>query len=267
MLVNNILVAGASITASPWLTWKDFLEIESNLPVRNLSVKGIGNEFMVVSILKNSELITPGTLVIVMLTNVDKFDWYVEGNTYCELTQQKHQPIPISKNSGFWCTGSWFPETKSIFKDKFYSLDYFCSKTIQQILLLQTVCQEKNCTLQILFDSPVWNFTEQDINAIGANKLTIKDAKQDLLKLPLTQIWASQINQDIKNARGLIGYCWDHNLDWYNSHYRGHPPSSSHWEYYSTVVKSALEPWIKFNDCKKIIEPKIKKFTEVWNQY
>jgi hypothetical protein len=267
MPIDNILVLGASITESPWLTWKDFLEVESNLPIRNLSIKGVGNEVMTAQLLKNLELITPNTLVIVMFTNVDKFDWYVEGATYHELMQQKHQPIPISKDSGFWSTGSWFPERKSIFKDNFYSLDYFCSKTIQQILLLQTICQQQNCVLQVLFDSPIWNFTEKDINAVGAGTLTVDQAYQNLLELPLSSMWANYISQDLKNCRGLIGYCWDHKLDWYSIRLCGHPPSSSHWEYYSNVVKPALTSWVKFSDCKKILDPKIKKFTEIWNQY
>jgi hypothetical protein len=266
MTINNIVVLGASITNSSWLTWKDFLEIESNLPVRNLSIRGVGNEFMTVAILKNLEFITAGTLVTVMLTNVDKFDWYVEGNAYHELTEQKHRPIAISEHSGFWCTGSWFPEKKSIFKDNFYSLDYFCSKTIQQIMLLQAVCRQQGAVLQLLFDSPVWNYTEQDLNGIGANTQTINEAKKDLLSLPLSKLWAGQIDQDIKATRGLIGYCWDNNLDWYNPHYYGHPPSRSHWEYYSNILKPSLSQWIKFTDCTKILDAKIKKMTEIWNQ-
>lgn len=266
MAVTNILVLGASITESPWLTWKDFLQIESNLPMRNLSIKGTGNEFMTVAMLKNTKLITPDTLVTVMLTNVDKFDWYVEGNTYRDLAQEKHQPIPISDHSGFWCTGSWFPKKKSIFKDNFYNLDYFCSKTIQQILLLQTICRQQGAILQLLFDSPIWNYTEQDLNSIGSKKLTINNARQNLLKLPLSQMWASQLDQDIKNVQGLIGYCWDNNLEWHNTHYCSHPPSASHWEYYNNIVKPLLSPWIKFTDCQRSLDTKIKKMTQVWNQ-
>jgi hypothetical protein len=266
MAVTNILVLGASITASPWLTWKDFLEIESGLPVQDFSIKGVGNEFMTLSVLKNPKLITADTLVIVMLTNVDKFDWYVEGQEYHDLSQQKHQPIPISPNSGFWCTGSWFPDKKSIFKDHFYNLDYFCSKTIQQILLLQKICQQQNAVLQILFDSPIWNFTEQDINAIGSNTVTLADVKKELLDLPLSRIWANYIDQDLKKSTGLIGYCWEQKLDWYSPRYRGHPPSSSHWEYYTNIVKPSLASVIKFNNCKNLLDSKIKKFGKIWNQ-
>jgi len=201
-----------------------------------------------------------------MLTNVDKFDWYVEGQTYHDLAQQKHRPIAVSEHSGFWCTGSWFPEQKSIYKDNFYSLDYFCSKTIQQILLLQTICQQRGATLHLMFDSPVWNYTEQDLNAIGSKTLSVTQGHKNLLELPLSRIWTDQISTDIRTTRGLIGYCWDHDLEWFNTHYHGHPPSHSHWEYYANVIKPCLSQWIKFQDCRKMLASKINTMSKLWNQ-
>jgi hypothetical protein len=202
-----------------------------------------------------------------MMTNVDKFDWYVEGAAYHQLEKQKHQPIAISANSGFWCTGSWFPDKKNIFRENFYSLDYFCSKSIQQILIMQNICQQRGATLRVLFDSPIWKFTEQDINDIGANELSPGCSGLDFLKLPLTRQWAEYINDDLKNNTGLIGYCWEHGLDWYSPKLRGHPPSGSHWAFYTNVIKPALSQIVDFQDHATNLATKIEKFNEIWHQY
>ena len=84
-IVNNIIIGGASITDSPWFTWADFLTESTKLPVVDLSSRGVGNEYIVASIVKNLNKISKNSLVVVMLTNVDKFDWYVENAKFYEL--------------------------------------------------------------------------------------------------------------------------------------------------------------------------------------
>lgn len=237
-MIDKIFVFGASITHGPWWTWKDFLEIESKITATDLSLKGVGNTYMMHSIL--DQPLDENSLVVGMLTNVDKFDWYVEGKKYRSLSSQKHAPIPVGSDSGFWCTGSWFPLDKRKYLELFYSLDFSAAQNIQQLCALKYFCAVKKCKLEIFFDSPIWAFTEQDLNKM----ITTGQAGSTrcMLDLPLTKKWSKLLtNNEIYNeSDSLIGYCWHHNLPWGNSFYNGHPPSSSHWQFYQEIVRPRI---------------------------
>lgn len=258
--VNKIIIGGASITNSPWYTWADFLSIESGITPLDLCVRGAGNEYIVSSVVKNSAELTPNTLVVVMLTSFDKFDWYVEGQKYQNLLKEKHTPKAVSDHSGFWCTGSWFPGAKQAFSEQYYTHDYFCTKTIQQIMLLRQVCAVRGAQLCILYDAPIWTHTEQDINRIGAENLDPRELAQDYLGLPLTTLWAEFVSERFES---LIGYCWSHSLPWYNQTYKGHPPSGSHYEYYKHVVRPQVHDLIKLDHTARLTEM-INQFDQHW---
>jgi hypothetical protein len=125
-MVQKIIIAGASITSSPWFTWADYLKDESGLPTVDLSRKGVGNEYIINSLVQNQKHLGPDSLVVMMLTNIDKWDVFVEGQRFDDLLGQKHAPIPIGSRSGFWCTGSWFPDYKKAYDELYYNVDYFC---------------------------------------------------------------------------------------------------------------------------------------------
>lgn len=262
----KIIVIGASITSSPWFTWKDFLEIESGITATDLSRRGAGNEYMVTALAQHASQLDSDTLVFVMMTNVDKFDWYVEGSRYESLLSEKHLPSPISDSSGFWCTGSWFPLEKELYKEKFYSLDYFCTKTIQQIILAKSICQQRGATLELLFDSPIWNYTEQDLTACtqGKNPDTYY---QHLLKLPLSSIWAQNLSSTELNLshNSLIGHCWQQNLPWENDKFSMHPPSGSHWSFYDKIIRPRISDKLSLHSDADL-QNKIQKLDKAWNK-
>jgi hypothetical protein len=262
-MIKKIVVFGASITSSPWWTWKDFLEMESGLPVIDLSRRGAGNEYMTNSLLGAN--IDEHTLVVGMLTNVDKFDWYVEDEQFRDLQQEKHRPIPVGKNSGFWCTGSWFPGKKEIYKEHFFSLDYFCTKTIQQTLLIKNICKYRSSRVEIFFDSPVWNYTDQQLNDWAEHGKALE--KVYMLDLPLSSQWKILLDdRDINlHDTSLIGYCIKNNLPWHNRFYKGHPPSSSHWRYYNDIMKSVLQKELLLVPQKNIQE-KIGEMDRLWKK-
>jgi hypothetical protein len=266
MPIDKIIVSGASITDSPWFTWADFLCGESKISLTNLCRKGAGNEYIVSSIAKNSDLLDSNTLVIVMFTTIDKFDWYVEGKQFLELQTEKHCPLAISSSSGFWSTGSWFPHKKEYYRDCYYTNDYFCTKSIQQILLLQTICNNAGAKLEILFDSPIWTHTEQETNIIGEQELRPADFTHNFLSQPLSKIWAKCLSIELQNLHhsSLIGFCWDQGLAWYSQHYRAHPPSSSHYQYYQAIVRPKLSKYLPLNPITDI-DKKINKFDKLWN--
>jgi len=264
-IVNNIIIGGASITDSPWFTWADFLTESTKLPVVDLSSRGVGNEYIVASIVKNLNKISKNSLVVVMLTNVDKFDWYVENAKFYELQKEKHQPKIISEKSGFWCTGSWFPDDKAIFKELFYSYDYFCVKTLQQIILLNQICSFKECNLLILFDSPIWQYPEQIINQIGLEELDPLSIKSTLF-LPYFDQWKSLMHPSIinNNDTSLLGFCWKNNLKWYNSMHKGHPPASSHYKFFQQIINPSINTIVNIQDLS-VLSDKINKFDQLWN--
>lgn len=266
MPVNKIIVGGASISNSPWFTWVDFLSAESNIVPVNLSQKGAGNEYIVSSIVENFDSLDSETLVVVMLTSIDKFDWYVQDEQFLELKEEKHSPIPISDSSGFWSTGVWFPSKKAHYFDQYYTDDYFCVKSIQQILLLQTICNSTGAKLEILFDSPIWTHVERETNIIGKERLNPDNFVHNFLSQPLAKLWARLLDPEIKNLRttSLIGFCWDRGLLWYNQKYQLHPPSGSHYQYYQEIVRPRLSKYLSLTPILSI-DKKIKKFDDLWN--
>lgn len=263
-MIDKIFVFGASITHSAWWTWKDFLELESEIDVIDLSVRGAGNTYMLNSLLDQS--IDANSMVIGMLTNLDKFDWYVEGSTFQQLATEKHAPIPIHHNSGFWCTGSWFPGQKQIYQEIFYSLDYFASQTIQQICMLRYLCQHKKCRLEIFYDSPIWSYTEQDLNAMIHDQCSL--APRNILSLPLTSKWApllDDVDVNIEDS-SLIGYCWHRGLSWGNAFYKGHPPSSSHMQFYRDIICPRVQSYLNLTP-KSVLDSQIAEMDAIWHAH
>lgn len=259
-MIKKIYVFGASITQSTWWTWKDFLEIESQLPVESLALKGVGNNYMINSVI--DQPIDEDSLIVGMFTTVDKFDWYVEGDRFRSLQSEKHQPIPVSDDSGFWCTGSWFPREKSIFQQDFYSLDYFCAQTIRDILTLKQVCEMKRTKLEFFFDSPIWEYTEQDLISMlvsGQGK-----NPRNLLDLPLAKKWRKFLDsRDLElSTNSLIGYCWKNDLPWANEFYQVHPPSSSHWKFYNEIMRPRILQHLPLSDSR--LDQKLKAMDDGW---
>ena len=222
----SVVFSGASITNSPWYTWKDFVIERYHIqnPVEN-AYRGTGNEFIVNSTIQKCRGYD-NPFVIAMLTNIDKWDWYVQDSAECiRINAHEKHPVRNLQGStavgGFWSTGSWFPGAKEYYKKHYYSQDYFAFKTLQNIYCLQQFCKSKNIPCVILFDSPILNCLEQDINS---KDLTYKFLTDNDLCLN----WKDQIDWSEIYQPGLIGYCDANNLEWFHHKTKGHPPSLSH---------------------------------------
>ena len=260
--IKKIIVLGASLTDSNWWTWKDFVEMDTGCKLVNLAKKGCGNEFMTHSLVKNKNLLDENTLVIAMLTSIDKFDWFVGVNEFNKLLNEKHAPIDFGKHNGFWCTGCWFPGKKQIYHDNFYNEDYFVTKTIQQILLFERLSEIYKCKIIITFDSPVWTYTEKELLS-----LSINETQNKLLSHTLSDHWAEVLNQEYVNItrKSLIGFCMIENLPWFDQHYKAHPPAGSHYKWYRNVLSVELQKYINFDFNDDYIE-KIKTMDNLWQQ-
>lgn len=264
-MIKKLLIGGASITASPWLTWADFLEFESRLITINLSHKGVGNEFIVNSLVRNQQHLGPDCLVVLMLTNIDKWDVFVRDERFDNLKDQKHAPIAVGPRSGFWCTGSWFPDYKQAYRDLYYDDDYFCCRTIQMIMLARSICQQQGSHLEILYDSDIWNFSEQDINRAISGP---RPVSRSYLSADLSSMWAGQLNDlDLAaDKQSLIGFCWNNHLPWSNLKYKGHPPSSSHWQFYRSVIRPRLSNLCDIRDSTQQMLAKIQEMDLLWQR-
>lgn len=264
-MVENIVVLGASITSSPWMTWVDFLQAESGKSIVDLSHKGVGNEYITQSLVCQIDKVDHQSLIVIMFTNTDKWDWYVQDGQLAKLRQEKHPPRMISSNSGFWCTGSWFPGEKKIFHQQFYNQDYFCADTIRNILLVKEIARYRRAKIEIFFDSPIWHYTEQDINSkVDGQPIS----PRDLLQGDLSSHWSELLEPHEKNIdqTSLIGYCWQEGLEWCNAKYKGHPPAGSHYSWYLSVMRPRLQKHLSLKDMSVALQSKITQMDALWQK-
>jgi hypothetical protein len=230
MTHNKVIFSGASITNSPWYTWKDFVQHRYGLTdlIYN-DYKGVGNEFIVESTIYKCQK-NPVSTALVMLTNFDKWDWFV-GNpdiANCINEQEKHPvrgPDGEISLQGYWSTGSWFPKYKEYFLQNYYSSNYFIKKSLKELYILQKFFQENKIQNLILFDSPIFDCAEQTLNTGIVDRLSSIQQNDTL------HHWISLIDWTRIYQPGLIGFCVENHLDWYNSKHKGHPPSLSHLEF------------------------------------
>lgn len=227
MTNQKVIFSGASITDSPWYTWKDFVIARYGLTefVCN-AYKGVGNEFIVESTIYNYHK-NPGSMVLVMLTNFDKWDWFVEDTCLADRINkyEKHPVRALSGDAslqGYWSTGSWFPTYKKYFYENYYSQYYFIKKTLKDLYILQKYFSDHSIKHLILFDSPIIECEEQTLNTGVIKKIAVVEKDETL------NYWISMIDWNNIYRPGLIGFCIENDLKWYNVNFKGHPPSSSH---------------------------------------
>ena len=250
----DLIISGGSITHGGWPTWKDFVSERYNITPINLACKGQGNEVIATkAILESQKYNNP--IIAVMFTNVDKWDWYVQDlKVLKKLTKEKHTPQPVHNNDsgGYWSTGSWFPLDKEYYLKNYYSIDYQIMHTCMQIHHLKIYCISKNIPCLILFDSPIFEYTEQELY------LNIDpDLKPKSLISPSTKPFTDLIgNYD----RGLIGFCSENNLPWYHPKYKPHPGSLAHYEYSMEYVFFELDKYFTVvNSDQSLIAKKMDK--------
>lgn len=268
--VECLIIAGGSITNSHWFTWADHAQ-QFLQPTRtvNLAIKGCGNKFIALSLINHILRHRPpaGSLVMPMFTMIDKFDQYVDSDRVKELFKEKHPPITLeskyckSSESGFWSTGSHYPLTKQLYKENFYNLDWFATDTVLNIFSLQQVCTQYGLDFFPVFDSDIWNWTEEDYNKIVLGE---NCPRRDLLTANLTQNFKSLIEEYTKNI-SLIEYARKNNLPIYNSLNKLHPSSDVHWSWFQSQVLPHLEKKYILHKISQSYINKIQKFAKEWN--
>jgi hypothetical protein len=177
-----------------------------------------------------------------MLTNFDKYDMWVRGATCQELQHEKHAPHWIdgtqSSQQGFWCTGSHFPLIKQVYQENFFDIEIAAAQDLTNLLGLVKFCQDREIAFLIMFDSPVFRYSESQINDHCRNQIALTDIglTESVMIDPLLHVLSTYI----LDQSGLIGFCIERDLPWYNSKYGPHPPSLSHYLYF----QERILPWI-----------------------
>jgi hypothetical protein len=239
---RDVIIGGSSITnSSPWPTWASWIMkryASSNFV--NTSVKGTGNEVIILKAIQEAKKYA-NPVVIVQLTNVDKWDWYVEHPDLAEKISHERHPLTkldTAESSGFWSTGSHFPLWKQYYKENYFGIEYQMFRTLMLIHWFQMFCKANQWEHYILFDSPILAVTEQQLNL---GQLTQHECvSTNLADSTLCQLLFDQIDFSNIYAPGLIGYAELHNLKWYSVKAKGHPGSLVHYYFARDIVL----PWI-----------------------
>jgi hypothetical protein len=269
--VDTLIIAGASITASPWFTWADVV-IETLQPKRviNLSARGVGNYYISMSCtnaILNTEF-SGNTLCMPMFTCIDKFDMYLDNVQTKSLLNEKHRPLDLRGNPAidndfsFWSTGSHWPLVKQQYLDNFFNTDIACVNNIMMFYALEKLCLDKGVDLMPLFDMEIWNYTEKDINEYFNAGTEL--VRRQLLAQPLTTNIKSLLSDSWVNFTSLIQYAMENNLPVYDTINKLHPPSDVHTQWAMSHVIPALEKEFVCNRPSQRFIEMTKQFSEEW---
>lgn len=239
----TFIFSGGSITESVWPSWKDF--VINRYDIKNFvnnAFRGVGNEFLTESTIHHCQR-ENNPFALVMMTNADKWDWYVENAALADtITRQEKHPVRDVDGStadrGFWSTGSWFPSHKQYYREHYYSEQYFMAQTLKNIFVLQSYFVRNSIPYLLLFDSPILSSTEQELNqgVVPDRDLVAHNA--------LAQSWYQAIDWSHIFTPGLIGYCHQRGLIWFNDKIKGHPPAESHLAFATDIVFPELDKFL-----------------------
>lgn len=241
---DNVIISGSSITDDcAWPTWATWVSrcYEFNNLVK-IGIRGTGNEVILTKAIDAAQAATGSVFIIVQLTSVDKWDWYVQDHQQMlEIQKEKHPGVKIRPTdlTGYWCTGSHFPRWKEYYYQNYFSLDHFTYKTLQLIQWFTMLCTKNNWGYQIVFDSPVLSVTEQQLNTGILTKDECTDVT--LTKNSLCQVIADMTDYTNIYLPGLIGYACLHDLQWHHKQYKSHPGSMVHYLFTKNIICPILD--------------------------
>lgn len=238
-----IIISGSSITNDqPWPTWATWVRKLYGLRnVIDVSTKGLGNKAIILNAINQAADRDPG-LIVLQLTSVDKWDWYVQNDDKClSLEKEKHPIFKLNPNElkGFWCTGSHFPLWKKHYLDHYFSMDYQAFDTLVMIQWFKSWCDRFGWKYYIILDSPIFAVPESQLNKQQLEKSQCHST--ELISNSLCH--TTKINLDGIYLPGLIGYACLHDLPWFHKIFRGHPGTWIHFEFVKNVVANDLDQW------------------------
>jgi hypothetical protein len=261
----KVIISGASNTASIWPTWATIVQERYVANWEDVSCRGMGNEAIILRALRSAweHKNCSDLLIVIMLTSIDKWDWYVDSSELIEkFNKEKHSIVTLTPNtsSGFWCTGSWFPLDKQVFQEKYYSEDYFTLRSLQLISMFKQVCDQNNWKYHILFDYPIWSMTDQELNRGERVNFDLRLINTELCN------WMYKCNRVYENVfePGLVGFLHQQSLPWFHQKYKAHPGPIGHLLFSKSHIYPVLDPLLPIKkDCASI-EVMIEKMNQLW---
>ena len=251
----NLIINGASCTAnSPWKTWADLVQERYKININNIGQKGLGNEAIITKALM-SAYNTNNPIIVVMLTSVDKWDWYTS-STKCikKINKEKHKGYKLNNETDglYWSTGSWFPLYKKYYKTHYFSIRQMVLNTLKHILLLIKTCQSKKWPFLILNDYQIFDYTEEDL--IKNFDKAVKKPTNNLID-EITKTFYNDIKKYMdKESLILIGK--KNNLPISHSKFGAHPGTAVHYVYCQERVFPFLDKFfsVKKNNLDSIVK-------------
>jgi hypothetical protein len=268
--MKSLIISGSSISNDgAWPVWSTFVKRKYTFDnIVDVNAKGAGNEVIITKAISEANKIKKDLIVIVQLTSVDKWDWYVQDQSIVEIIQKEKHPgvkiDPDDKNI-YWCTGSHFPLLKEYYKKNYYSLDHQAFKTLQLLQWFIMTCNTNHWDYLILFESPIFSVTEEQLNTGTLDKTECN--KKSLLENKLCNSIVELINLDKIYLPGLIGYACINDLPWYHPKFKSHPGSLIHYRYAKDMVFPALD-YLKLasNVSDSDLEQEAIQFQKMLNQ-
>jgi hypothetical protein len=237
--IKNLIISGSSISNDDaWPVWSTFVKRKYTFKnIVDVNTRGAGNEVILTKAITEANKIKQDLMVVVQLTSVDKWDWYVQDpNLVTNIQNEKHPGTKINSDDKniFWCTGSHFPLWKEYYKKNYYSLDYHAFKALQLLQWFELTCNANQWNYLILTESPIFSVTEEQLNTGKLDKAQCN--KQSLLDNTLCNSIKSLINLDSIYLPGLIGYACLNDLPWYHPKFKSHPGSLIHYRYAKDII-------------------------------
>lgn len=244
MNTSKLIVSGASTVKDiAWPTWLTFIKKVYGLTdndVVDVSAYGLGNEAIILKAI-NSALQEKNPYVIIQLTQIDKWDWYVEDQTTVSiLNNEKHPISKLNKTDdfGFWSTGSHFPLMKEYFQENYFGLNYFAFKTLLMLSWFEMVCKKQNWQYLVLFDSPILSVTEKQLNTGELSKQECFQTK--LIENPLCATAKESVNLDNIYLPGMMGLACLNDIPWFSKRHKNHPGSYVHYIFTKNIIVPRL---------------------------
>ncbi len=261
----KVIIGGASNTNGPWPTWSDIVKQRYHADWVDVSRKGLGNEAIMMKALHaaSTQSATDDIMIVVMLTSIDKWDWYVDrADLVARFRQEKHTVTQLSPDSpgGFWGTGSWFPLDKAYFKEHYYSQDYFTLRSLQLLFMFKQICEQKGWHYHIVYDGPIWSMTEQELNQGTPIDLSNKLVGTELCKW----MYDALDIESLTYTPGMIGFLDQNNLPWFSQTYGPHPGPLAHLAFAGSQLFPILDNRLPRNKDDEWIKQEICKMDALW---
>jgi len=250
----NLVICGASCTAdSPWKTWADLVEARYSVNCKNVGRKGIGNEAIITKTLAEA-LKTNNPIVAIMLTSVDKWDWYTQDKIVLDKIQnEKHTGFKIDNeyDGAYWGTGSHFPLWKEYYHKNYYSLRNMVLNTIKHTDLLIKTCRSKGWPFFIGADYSIFSYTESQSNK---DYDAVKHNTDTALIDNTVEVFYNEIKDHI-DVKGMLKTGDDSDLPVLHKRYGLHPGTAVHYEYCKKQLFPFFDKYlqVKNNDIENIV--------------